>query len=95
MSATNDNTPPRGLRGWWLNPPRSGLQVLIHPWVFRHLRRYGILHLAGGAVAAVAGIICLSYGVYGWAAFFLVIAALNLGGGAWYVSIARSGPARA
>ncbi len=27
----------------------------------------------------------LSYGVYAWAAFFLVIGALNLAGGAWYL----------
>jgi len=42
----------------------------------------------------VAGIICLSYGVFAWAAFFLVIAALNFGGGSWYLSIVRSTPAR-
>jgi len=34
--------------------------------------------------------VCLSYGVYAWAAFFLVIAALNLAGGSWYLNIARS-----
>ena len=37
----------------------------------------------------------LSNGVYGWAAFFLVIAALNLAGGSWFLSIARSKSARA
>ena len=45
-------------------------------------------------VAAAAGIVCLSYGVYGWAAFFLVIAALNLAGGCWYVTIDRSASAQ-
>jgi hypothetical protein len=29
-------------------------------------------------------------GVYGWAAFFLVLGALNLAGGYWYITIARS-----
>jgi hypothetical protein len=41
------------------------------------------------------GFICLSYSLYGWAAFFLVIAALNLGGGAWYLTIDRSAAVRA
>ena len=50
--------------------------------------------MAGGSVAAAAGVVCLSYRVYGWAAFFLVLAALNLAGGYWYVTIARSASAR-
>ena len=45
-------------------------------------------------MAAVAGFICLSYAVYGWAAFFLVIAALNIAGGCWDLSIAGSAAAR-
>ena len=51
--------------------------------------------MAGGGVGAAACVVCLAYGVYGWAAFFLVIGALNLGGGCWYVSIVRSAPAPA
>ena len=31
-------------------------------------------------------------GVDGWAAFFLVLGALNLAGGYWYITIARSAP---
>ena len=53
-----------------------------------------LTRIAGGSVAAAAGVICLAYGVYGWAAFFLVIAALNFAGGYWYLSVARSAPAR-
>jgi len=34
--------------------------------------------------------VCLAYGVYGWAAFFLVLAALHLAGGYWYLTIDRS-----
>jgi len=34
--------------------------------------------------------VCLAYGVNGWAAFFLAIAALNLAGGYWYLTIDRS-----
>ena len=90
MNTPNDNTAPRGLRGWWLTPPRPGLQRMINPLEFRHLRAYGVTRIFGGSVAAAAGIICLSYHVYGWAAFFLIIGALNLGGGYWYLTIDRS-----
>jgi hypothetical protein len=93
MNAPN-NPAPKGLRGWWLTPPRPGLQRLIVPWEYRHLRGYGVTRIAGGSVAAAAGVVCLSYGVYGWAAFFLVVGALNLGGGYWELTIARSAPAR-
>ena len=54
----------------------------------------GVTRIAGGSVAAAAGVMCLSYGVYGWAAFFLVLAALNLAGGYWYITIAHSASAR-
>jgi hypothetical protein len=94
MNAANDNTAPKGLRGWWASPLRSGMRRLIVPWEYRHLRASGITRIAGGAVAAVAAVVCLSYGVYGWAAFFLVLGALNLGGGFWYITIARSESAR-
>jgi hypothetical protein len=94
MNAPNDNTIAKRLRRWWLTPPRPGLQRLISPIDYRHLRGFGVTRIAGGSVAAAAGVVCLSYGVYGWAAFFLVIAALNLGGGYWFLTIARSAPAR-
>ena len=94
MNGSNDNSGPTGLRGWWLTPPRPGLQRLIHPWEYRHLRFYGVTRIAAGGVAAAAGFICLAYAVYGWAAFFLVIAALNIAGGYWELSIARSAAAR-
>lgn len=95
MYAPNDTTAPKGLRGWWLTPLRPGMQRLINPWEYRHLRLFGVTRIAGGGVAAAAGVVCLSYGVYGWAAFFLAIAALNLAGGYWYITIARSAPLRA
>jgi hypothetical protein len=95
MNVPNDNTAPRSLRGWWRTPPRPGLQRLIIPWEYRRLRFYGVARIAGGSVAAAAGFICLAYGVYGWAAFFLALGALNLGGGCWYITIDRSAPARA
>jgi hypothetical protein len=94
MNAPNDNTAAKRLRRWWLSPPRPGLQRLINPIEYRHLRAFGLTRIAGGSVAAAAGVVCLSYGVYGWAAFFLVIAALNFAGGYWYITVARSAPAR-
>jgi hypothetical protein len=93
MYAQNDNAAPKGLRGWWASPPRSGPRRLIAPWEYRHLRAFGVTRIAGGSVAAAAGVVCLSYGVYGWAAFFLVLAALNLAGGYWYLTIVRSASA--
>ena len=92
MNAPNDNTAAKRLRGWWQSPPRPGLQRLINPWEYRHLRAFGLTRIAGGGVAAAAGVVCLSYGVNGWAAFFLVIGALNFAGGSWYITIARSAP---
>ena len=94
MNAPNDNIAAKGLRGWWRSPPRSGMQRLINPFEYRHLRAFGVTRIAGGGVAAAAGVVCLSYGVYGWAAFFLVLAALNFAGGSWYITIDRSAPAR-
>ena len=91
MNAPNDNTAAKGLSEWWLSPPRPGMQRLINPWEYRHLRLVGGTRVVGGSIAAAAGVVCLSYGVYGWAAFFLIIGALNLAGGYWYLTIPRSG----
>ncbi len=90
MKAPNDNTKAPGLRGWWLSPPRPGLHRLINPWEYRHLRFSGVMRIFGGSVAAAAGVVCLAYRVYRWAAFFLVQGALNLAGGYWYLTIDRS-----
>jgi hypothetical protein len=92
MGASDDNAAPPDPGGWWANPPRPGMQRLINPVAYRHLRPLGVLHIAGGSVAAGAGLICVAYRVYGWAAFFLAIGAANLGGGYWYLSIDRSRP---
>jgi hypothetical protein len=62
---------------------------------YRRLGFFGAARIVGGCVATVPGIICLAYGAWGWAAFFLVIAALNFAGGSWYLSIARSRSAHA
>ncbi len=52
MNAHNDNIAAKGLRRWWLSPPRSGLHQLIAPWEYRHLRGAGVTRIAGGSVAA-------------------------------------------
>lgn len=89
MNAPHDNSVANGLREWWLSPPRPGVHRLISPWEYRHLRASGVTRIAGGSVAAGAGVVCLSYRVYGWATFFLVIGTLNLAGGSWYLTIDR------
>jgi hypothetical protein len=94
MNAPKGSTAARGLRGWWLSPPRPSMHRLISPWEYRHLRVSGVTRVFGGSVAAGAGLVCLSYGAYGWAAFFLVVATGNLAGGYWYLTIDRSASAR-
>ncbi|MGH3201522.1 MAG: hypothetical protein ACRDOA_05750 [Streptosporangiaceae bacterium] len=93
MNASNDDSAAHGPRGWWASPPRTGMRRLIIPWEYRHLRFFGVTRIFGGSVAAAAGVICLAYGVNDWAGFFLVIGALNLAGGYWYLSIDRPAPA--
>ncbi|MBV9165426.1 MAG: hypothetical protein JO321_00715 [Solirubrobacterales bacterium] len=93
MNAPN-NAAAQRLRPWWLSPSRPGTQRLINQWEYRHLRFSGVARIAGGSVAAGAGVVCLSYHVYAWAAFFLVLGALNLAGGYWYLTIDRSASAR-
>ena len=90
MSAHSGNSRPTSLKTWWGNPPRPGLQRLINPWEYRHLRFCGGTRVGGGAVAAAAAFICFSYSAWGWGAFFLAIAAANVAGGYWYLGIARS-----
>lgn len=89
MDAANDNN------NRWKNPPRSGLHRLIAPYEYRHLRLFGSLHIAGGAIAGGAGLICLAYHAYGWAGFFLAIGAAHIAGGYWYLTIDRSASAQA
>lgn len=90
MDARCGNTPPKGLREWWLSPPRQGMRRWISPWEYRHLRAFGITRVVGGGIAVAAGVVCLSYSVDGWAAFFLAIGALNLAGGGWLLRMDRS-----
>ena len=65
MNTSNDSTAAKGLLGWWASPPRPGLQRLIIPWEYRHLRVFGVTRLAGAIVATGIGAFILSYGADG------------------------------
>ena len=80
----------KALREWWASPPRSGMRRVIFPVVYRHLRFFAAMEMAGCVVAVAIGVACLADSASGWAAFFLAVAALNLAGGWWYIAIARS-----
>ena len=95
MHAPYDNTAPTGLRGWWASPPRSGMRRLIIPWEYRHLRAWARVRFAAGIVLTGLGAVTLVGGSFtaeavGWAAFWLVLAALQFAVGYWELAIARS-----
>ena len=98
MNAPNDNTAAKGLRGWWLSPPRPGMQRLISPWEYRHLRVSGVFQLGIGLVllslGRSAGTDQERHKMYRLSAWFLVPSAGNLAGGYWYITIASSASAR-
>ena len=99
MNAPNDNTTPKGLRGWWLTPPRPGLQRLIHPWEYRHLRAVARVRIAAGIALTGLGAVTLVGGSFtteavGWATLFLAAAAASFAWAAWDLAIARSASAR-
>jgi hypothetical protein len=99
MNAPNDNTTPKGLRGWWLTPPRPGLQRLIYPLEYRHLRAFAGMRIAAGIVLAGLGAVTLFGGSFtakaaGFAALFLVAAAGSFSFAAWELAIARSASPR-
>ena len=99
MHAPNDNTAPKGLRGWWASPPRSGMQRVISPWEYRHLRAWAGVRTASGTVLVGLGAVTLSFGgndwrTYGWTMGFLALAAAQFSFGYWELTIARSGSPR-
>ena len=99
MYGQNDSAAPKGLRGWWASPARSGMRRIISPWEYHHLRASARVRIASGAVLTGLGVVTLAFGgndgkTYGWAAAFLAIAAANLAFAYWELTIAGSGPAR-
>ncbi len=95
MYAPNNNTAPKGLRGWWTSPARSGMRLIIAPWEYRHLRAFARVRIASGIVLASLGVVTLSFGgddwkTYGWMMVFLAAAAAHFAFAYWELSIARS-----
>jgi hypothetical protein len=95
MYTPNDNTAAKGLRGWWASPPRSGMQRIIAPWEYRHLRAWARVRIAAGIVLAALGAVTLFGGSFttiavGWAALCLAAAAAFFLYAAWELAIARS-----
>jgi hypothetical protein len=80
MYAQNDNA----------TPSRSGMQRLITPWGYRHLRTVAGVRLAVGIFLTCLGAVMLSRGVYGLAALPLAGAAVHFSWGSWQLAIARS-----
>jgi hypothetical protein len=99
MQAPNDNTTPRGLRGWWASPPRSGMERMIIPWEYRHLRGFARVRIGAGVVLVGLGAVTLAGGSFTteavwWTAFWLVLAAAQFTVACWFLTIARSASAR-
>jgi hypothetical protein len=95
MQAPNDNTAPKGLRGWWASPPRSGIRRIISPWEYRHLRFWASVRIGAGIVLIGLGATTLAFGgsdgaTYGWTSGFLALAAAQFSFAWWELSIARS-----
>jgi hypothetical protein len=100
MNASNDNTARKGLRGRWASPPRAGMQRIIAPWEYRHLRFWAGVRIGAGIVLAGLGAVTLVGGSFtteavGWAMLFLASAAASFAWAAWDLAIARSASARA
>jgi hypothetical protein len=101
MNEQNDNITPRSTttRWRWGTPPRSGMQRIIAPWEYRHLRAWARVRIAAGTVLVGLGAVTLSAGSYspkaaGWATLFLAAATAHFLFAAWELAIARSASAR-
>jgi hypothetical protein len=97
MPEPNDNTTPSSTTTWWHwgTPPRSGMQRIIAPWEYRHLRAFARVRIASCIVLVGLGAVTLFGGSFsakavGWAALFLAVAAVNCSVAAWELAIARS-----
>jgi hypothetical protein len=89
MNAQDDNTAPS----------RTGMRRLIPRFAFRRLHAIARVHIAVGTVGVGIGVITLVGGSFtpeaiAWAAFFLVLAALQFSAGYWYLAIIHSAPSR-
>jgi hypothetical protein len=98
MNATSNNAAPRGLRGWWASPPRSGLARWLAPWEYRQLRAWAAIRIAAGIVFAGLGVYVISVTSPGaWAFFGAYLLAVGVGCLAlafWELNIANSASAQ-
>jgi hypothetical protein len=86
---------PKGLRGWWMTPPRTGIRRIISPWEYRHLRTWATVRMAAGVILIGLGFSTLGFGgsdstTYIWASAFLVTGVAEFGVASWLLSVARS-----
>lgn len=86
-------------------PSRSGLRRLVTPWEYRHIHTVAAVRFTSGGFQLGVGLVLVSLGskagtneerrkAYGWAAWFLGMAALQLAGGCIDLAVARSAPPR-
>jgi hypothetical protein len=80
-------------------PSRTGMRRIIPPFAFRRLHAVARVHVVVGTVGVGLGVITLVGGSFTpkaivWAAFFLVLAALQFSVGYWYLGIVRSAAPR-
>ena len=80
-------------------PSRTGMRRIIPRFEFRRLGAMARVRIAVGTVGVGLGVITLVGGsftakAFAWAAFFLVLGALQLSVGYWYLAIIRSAPPR-
>ena len=78
---------------------RSGMRRIIPPWEYRHLRLWAGVRMGAGIAVAGLGVVTLAFGgndlkTYGWAMFFLAVAAVQFSFGYWELTIARSADAQ-
>ena len=96
-TTNNNNTAPKGLRGWWASPPRSGMQRIIWPFEYRHLRAFGRVRIVTGIVLTGVGAFVLvggSASTIAVGAVCLAAAAMSFSVGYWLLTIARSASAQ-
>ena len=81
-------------------PSRTGMRRIIPRFEFRRLHVMARVRIVLGAGLVGLGVTTLVGGSFttkaiGWAAFFLVLAALQFSVGYWYLAIIRSAPRHA
>lgn len=91
MTAPN----PKGLRGRWMTPSRTGLRRIIAPWEYRRPRAWARVRIVAGVVLLALALVTLAVGgtnskTYIWAAGFVVAGAAEFGVASWLLRIARS-----